>query len=86
MIKDVLHAIIYPYPYFKFCTVDVWELLFHPTLYNGCNYLSMLELKLNHVIKKRPSFLHCTITYMLDKKDSPYSQSKFRASKNLIGN
>ena len=24
---------------------------FHPTLYNGCNYLSMLGLKLNHVSK-----------------------------------
>ena len=25
---------------------------FHPTLYNGCNYLSMLGLKLNHVSKR----------------------------------
>ena len=24
----------------------------HPTLYNGCNYLSMLGLKLNHVSKR----------------------------------
>ena len=24
----------------------------HPTLYNGCNYLSMLELKLNQVSKR----------------------------------
>ena len=24
---------------------------FHPTVYNGCNYLSMLEWKLNHVCK-----------------------------------
>ena len=28
--------------------------LFHPTLYNGCNYLSMLGLKLNHVSKRGP--------------------------------
>ena len=27
---------------------------FHPTLYNGCSYLSMLWLKLNHVSKKGP--------------------------------
>ena len=26
----------------------------HPTLYNGCNYLSMLGLKLNHVSKSGP--------------------------------
>ena len=26
--------------------------IFHPTLYNGCNYLSMLGLKLNHINKK----------------------------------
>ena len=26
--------------------------LFHPTLYNGCNYLSILGLKLNHVSKR----------------------------------
>ena len=25
---------------------------FHPTFYNGCNYLSMLGLKLNHVSKR----------------------------------
>ena len=29
--------------------------LFHPTLYNGCNYLSMLGLKLIHVSKSGPS-------------------------------
>ena len=29
--------------------------LFHPILYNGCNYLSMLGLKLNHVKKRGPS-------------------------------
>ena len=27
---------------------------FHPTHYNGCNYLSMLGLKLNHVSKRGP--------------------------------
>ena len=28
--------------------------LFHPIHYNGCNYLSMLGLKLNHVSKRGP--------------------------------
>ena len=28
--------------------------LFHPTLYNGCDYLSMLGLRLNHVGKSGP--------------------------------
>ena len=27
---------------------------FHPTLHNGCNYLSMLGLKWNHVSKRGP--------------------------------
>ena len=27
---------------------------FHPTLYNGCDYLSMLGLKLNHVSQRGP--------------------------------
>ena len=31
--------------------MDKW---FHPTLYNGCNYLSILCLKLNHVSKRNP--------------------------------
>ena len=29
-------------------------MLFHPTVYNGCNYLSMLGLQLNHVSKRGP--------------------------------
>ena len=31
--------------------MDKW---FHPTVYNGCDYLSMLGLKLNHVSKRGP--------------------------------
>ena len=27
---------------------------FHPTLYNGCNYLSMLGIKLNHASERGP--------------------------------
>ena len=30
--------------------------LFHPIHYNGCNYLSMLGLKLNHVSKRGPRY------------------------------
>ena len=35
--------------------MDKW---FHPAFYNGCNYLSMLGLKLNHVSKRAPGALH----------------------------
>ena len=28
--------------------------LFHPTICNGCDYLSMLELKFNHVSDRGP--------------------------------
>ena len=41
--------IIYPFPNFNGATDEVWEFLFHPTLYNGGNHLSMLRLKLIHV-------------------------------------
>ena len=27
---------------------------FHPTVYDGCNYLPMLGLKINHVSKRGP--------------------------------
>ena len=34
--------------------------LFYPTLYNGCNYLSMLGLKSNHVSKRGHGTKLCT--------------------------
>ena len=37
--------------------------LFYPTFYNGCNYLSMLGLKLNHVSKRGPQ-LNQKVTYV----------------------
>ena len=37
---------------------------FHPTVYNGCNYLCMLGLKLNHVSKSGP---RCTMA----RKETP---------------
>ena len=38
--------------------VEVWECMsnFHPTLYDGCNYLSMLRLKLINVSKRSPCY------------------------------
>ena len=48
--------ITYPFPNFNGATVDVWEWdkQFHFTLYNICNYLSMLGLKLIHVSQRDP--------------------------------
>ena len=36
-----------------------WSLGMDPTLYNGCNYLSMLWLKLNDVSKRCPRYSNC---------------------------
>ena len=43
----------YPFPNFTDYIVEVWEWdkYFHPTLDNGCNYVSMLGLKLIHISK-----------------------------------
>ena len=43
--------------------MDKW---FHPTHYNGCKYLSMLGLKLNHVSKRGP-------WYWMQNRRLPYS-------------
>ena len=46
----VCDEITYPFPNFNGCTIEVWEWLSNFTsLYNGCNYLSKLRLKLNHI-------------------------------------
>ena len=62
MPSKVWDKITYPFPNFNSCTVDVlgMDKLFHPTLYNGCNYLSMLGFKLIHVSKRTPGdiYLH----------------------------
>ena len=60
MPSNVWDGITYRSPNFNGCTVDVWELIkltFHPTLYNGCNYLTMLGLKLIHVSKRSHGYL-----------------------------
>ena len=45
--------------------------LFHPTHYNGCNYLSMLGFKLNHVSKRGPRRM---IHGMVNQKYAFFSQ------------
>ena len=55
MLSQVWDEITYPFPNFNGCTMEVWEWIsnFIPhTLYNGCNYLPMLGLKLIHVSKR----------------------------------
>ena len=51
-------AITYPFPHF-----NGWELIkrIHPTLYDGCDYLSMLGSKLIHVSKRGPRSLTADI-------------------------
>ena len=52
MPSNVWGEIAYPFLNVNGCTrMDKW---FQPTLHNGCNYLSMLGLKLNHVSKRHP--------------------------------
>ena len=48
MLSKVWDEMPYPFPNFNGCTVGM-DKLFRPTLYNGCNYLSMLGLKLHHI-------------------------------------
>ena len=50
--------ITYPFLNFNGATVEI-TYQFHLTLYQACDYLSMLGLKLNHVSKRGPwSFKH----------------------------
>ena len=49
MPSKVCDEITYPFPNFNGV----------PTFYNGCNYLSMLGLNLNHVRKKGPEYDWC---------------------------
>ena len=47
MSSKVWEEITYPFPQFNSSTtVEVWKCI--SMFYHGCNYLSMLELKLNH--------------------------------------
>ena len=42
----------------------------HPTVYNGCNYLSMMGLKLNHVSKRGPSWISRACSISVIKSDT----------------
>ena len=52
----VWDEITYPFANFKYEGFGNAK-YFHPTLYNACDYLSTLGLKLNHVSKRDPSSL-----------------------------
>ena len=73
MHSKVWDEIIYPFPNFNGCTVEVWEWLnnFTPH-YNGCNYLSMLGLKLIHFSKRGP----WSVSYPPPKPMFHFSQGK----------
>ena len=43
---NVFDEITYPFPNFRSLRIDKQ---FHPTRYNACDYLSMLELNLTHI-------------------------------------
>ena len=51
MSSNVWDEISYQFPNFNGATVEVWEWINHPTLDNGCDYLSMQGLKVTHVHK-----------------------------------
>ena len=53
MTNKVWDEITYPFPNFNGATIDVLGMnkLFHPTIYNGCDYISTLGLKLIYVSK-----------------------------------
>ena len=56
MHSQVWDKITNPFPNFNEAIVEVWDWIsnFIP-LYDGCNYLSMLGLKLNHGGKRAPA-------------------------------
>ena len=49
MAGKVWNEITCPFTNFNGCTVEVWEWISNPPLYDGCDYLSMSGLKLNNV-------------------------------------
>ena len=55
MPSKVWDEIIHPFPNFNGCTVEFWEWISNFTLYNGCNYLPKLGLKLSHICEERSS-------------------------------
>ena len=53
MPSNMWDEITYPLPNLNGVSLGL-DKLFHPTSYNGYNYLSMLRLKLIHVSKRGP--------------------------------
>ena len=65
MPSKVWDKITYLFPNFNSCTVEVWKWeVIYPKLYNGCNYLYMLGLKLIHFSKRVLGLLPYVITML----------------------
>ena len=52
------------YPFLNFNGLGM-DKQFHPILYNGCDYISMLGLKLNHVSKRGYLVVRCMCTSLV---------------------
>ena len=55
MFSKLRDEITYPFANVNGCAVEVWECVIRPILCNGCNYLSMLGLKLIHIFNRGAS-------------------------------
>ena len=51
------NEITYPSSNFNGCTVEVWEYIYNVVPHDGCNYLSMMGLKLTNVSKMGPDMV-----------------------------
>ena len=79
MPMKVLDKITYPFPNFNGYTVEFCKRISNlNTLYYGCNYLSMLGLKLIHVIKRglRPLNQSIGVLRDLNRKVHPSVEYK----------
>ena len=55
MPREMWYEITYPFPNFNGCAVEVGnDKWFHPTLFDGCNWLTMLRLKIIHFSERGP--------------------------------
>ena len=62
MPSKVWVEIIYPFSDFNGETFEVWkDKYFHPTIYNGCNYFSVLGLRLICLRKRAPDGYPCCL-------------------------
>ena len=65
MSSEVWDEITYPFPNFNGATVEVWEGINNFIPYFGCNCLSMMGLKLNHVSKGATADDEYSVEYIL---------------------